>query len=139
MNHRLRPLSRLACVCFSIAVPRNRNARPRVLPGRVTGPSVIVFQRSAGDAHSRLLLDPPSSPLHHAADEDADADIALSGRADGDGNRQARASPWPGGVLAANPATRMNAVAPTATAPTIEKTICQASEGMACFTTPCVA
>ena len=48
MNHRLRPLSRLACVCFSIAVPRNRNARSRVLPGRVTGPSVIVSDAPPG-------------------------------------------------------------------------------------------
>jgi len=57
----------------------------------------------------------------------------------GDRRRQARTGPWPGGTAAAIAAMRVNAVAPTATAPINEKTICQASDGMVCFTMPCVA
>ncbi len=56
--------------------------------------------------------------------------------ANSDGNRQARASLWPRGTVDAIPATRMNAVAPTATAPMIEKTTCQISDGMVCCTMP---
>ena len=52
---------------------------------------------------------------------------------------QARAMPWLDGLAAAIPATRMNAVTPTAIAPMTENTTCQVSDGMVCFTMPCVA
>ena len=113
----------------------HRNARYRVLPGPVTGHSAAVSDALPGTPIG-ILLDPPSSPLRHPVDDETDAGIALSPPADGDHERQARASLWPGGTAAAIAATRMKAVAPTATAPMIENTICQGSEGMVCFTMP---
>ena len=47
--------------------------------------------------------------------------------------------PWLDGPVAAMPATRANAVTPTAAAPMTENTSCQVSYGMVCFTMPCVA
>ncbi len=52
---------------------------------------------------------------------------------------QARATPWPVPPGGASVASRAKAVMPTTTAPTSEKTTCQVSEGIVCFTMPCVA
>ena len=52
---------------------------------------------------------------------------------------QAPAGLRPTGPSAAMPVTRANAVMPTATAPMTENTNCQVSDGMVCFTMPCVA
>jgi hypothetical protein len=41
--------------------------------------------------------------------------------------------------VAAIAVTRANAVMPTAIAPMTEKTNCHVSDGMVCFTMPCVA
>ena len=52
---------------------------------------------------------------------------------------QAPAGLRPTGPSAAMPVTRANAVTPTATAPMTENTNCQVSDGIVCFTMPCVA
>lgn len=63
-----------------------------------------------------------------------------SGLRNGDDTGQVRARSRPDGpVAAAIPAIRTKAVMPTATAPMTEKMICQVSDGMVCFTRPCVA
>lgn len=131
------PPSRLACVCFATAFFSTGENAPsyRVLPGPVTGHSAAVSDALPGTPIG-ILLDPPSSPLRYPVDGEAGVDIALSGPATRDEECQARASLWPGGTAAAIAATRMKAVAPTATAPMIENTICQVSEGMVCFTMP---
>ena len=52
---------------------------------------------------------------------------------------QAVTTPCPRDPGAAIDVTRTKAVMPTAIAPMTEKTRCQVSDGMMCFTTPCVA
>ena len=55
------------------------------------------------------------------------------------GGDQTVATPCPDGPGPAIDVTRTKAVIPTAIAPMTEKTSCQVSDGMMCFTMPCVA
>lgn len=91
-----------------------------------------------GPSHSGLRRSPPTAVSPASADG-AGAAMVMPGPDNGNEGRQARAGLEAGGVAAAIAVTRMKAVAPTATAPMIEKTTCHASEGMVCFTMPWVA
>ena len=139
MNRRLHlnPPARPGCVSPTALLCHGK-ARHRVTIGLVPGGAAVVSNAQPGSPASGF----GSVRLHRRSA--IPLTMTLAQRSPFlvlptvNGHRQARAGPWPEGAAAANPATRMNAVAPTATAPTIENMICQVSDGMACFTTPCV-
>ena len=116
---------------------RPGNARYRV-PVVEIGQHRKSVRYQLGPSHPRLHQSAPTAVSPTSANG-AGAAMVMPEPDNGNEGCQARASLEAGGVAAAIAVTRMKAVAPTATAPMIEKTTCHASEGMVCFTMPWVA
>ncbi len=120
-------------------LPRTETLRLSVLVGcAATGVRFGRFRWDDRAAALSVIRGPsPASPPHQA---DADGVVSpLLSRRCPLRNCQAPAGLRPTGPAAAMPVTRANAVTPTATAPMTENTNCQVSDGMVCFTMPCVA
>lgn len=131
------PISQLAdeC-CFRRRASFLRRPLPRA--GHCDRPSRRAASATQGMPYPGPCRSAVTAP-QPTSDDVADCGKTTPCSAPGTERCQARASLAGGGPAAAIVVTRMNAVAPTAIAPMIEKTTCHASEGIVCFTMPWVA
>ena len=113
--------------------------QPAVFDGvevrRAGQPRVPMQRVTMGPAWQSGARSPPELPT---GDEERAGGV-ISSCLEPPKQSQARATPWPVRPGGASVASRAKAVMPTTTAPTTEKATCQVSEGIVCFTMPCVA